>query len=159
MKIHIICVGKLKESYLTAAMDEYMKRLSRYATVTVTEVKDEQTKQNASVKDEVQVKQIEGERILSVVQDGYDLFLCDVGGKTYTSEQFAEHIERQKDFGTGKIALVIGGSLGLSEEVYKRGKARVSFSSMTFPHQLFRVMCVEQLYRAFRIMNNEPYHK
>ena len=157
MKITIICVGKIKEKFYTEAVREYSKRLSRYCTLSITEVADEKTKEQASETEIAMVKDREGERILkSIRPDGYVIALA-IDGKSYTSVGFAEHVE--KVMLKGRMVFVIGGSLGLSPEVYARANERISFSALTFPHQMMRVIFLEQLYRACRIQAKEPYHK
>lgn len=159
MNITIISVGKLKEKYLKLAIDEYTKRLGRYCKVDIIELPDEKTPDNASEKEELQIKDKEGELILSKIKDNMFVVAMDLNAKQITSEEFSKFIETQGVMGNSNIAFVIGGSLGLSQNVIKRANHKICFSKMTFPHQLFRVMLLEQIYRAFRIMKNEPYHK
>lgn len=159
MNISIIAVGKLKEKYLKMAVDEYSKRLSRYAKLEIIELQDEKTPDNASIKEEVQIKEKEGNAILSKIKDNAYVIAMDLNGKQLTSVEFSSFISNCTVMGNSNIVFVIGGSLGLSEEVIKRADYKLCFSKMTFPHQLFRVMLLEQIYRGFRIMNNEPYHK
>ena len=159
MNITIITVGKLKEKYLKQAIDEYSKRLTRYCKLNIIELNDEQTPDNASEKEELIIKDKEGDKILSSIKDGMFVVALDLKGKNLTSEGFAKQIEQCGVTGNSNIAFVIGGSLGLSEKVLKRANFKLCFSKMTFPHQLFRVMLLEQVYRAFRIMKGEPYHK
>jgi len=159
MKISIICVGKIKEKYYTQAVDEYKKRLTRYCQPTIIEVADEKTPDNASENMERQIKDTEGERILKNIKDDmYVVALC-IDGKMLDSVELASHISKVTLEGKSHIAFVIGGSLGLSDNVVKRADYKLSFSKMTFPHQLMRVILSEQVYRAFRIINGEPYHK
>jgi len=159
MKISIISVGKLKEKYLKQGIEEYIKRLGPYATVEIQEVPDEKAPENLSKAQMIEVKQKEGERILSKIgQDTYVITL-EIEGKMITSEKLSEQIDQLATYGKSKIAFVIGGSLGLSEDVRKRSDFALSFSKLTFPHQLMRLVLLEQVYRAFRIMKNEPYHK
>lgn len=159
MNISIVTVGKLKEKYLKQGIDEYLKRLSVYAKVEVIEVADEKAPEELSESEMVQVKQKEGERILAKIsQDTYVIALA-INGKMQSSEELADTIDKLATYGKSKIAFVIGGSLGLSEEVLKRSNEKLSFSKMTFPHQLMRLILVEQIYRAFRINRGEPYHK
>ncbi|MBV7505055.1 23S rRNA (pseudouridine(1915)-N(3))-methyltransferase RlmH [Bacillus sp. sid0103] len=159
MNISIITVGKLKEKYLKQGIEEYLKRLTAYAKVDVIEVADEKAPEELSELEMVQVKQKEGERILAKIsQDTYVIALA-IQGKLGSSENLAESLDKLATYGKSKIAFVIGGSLGLSEEVIKRSNEQLSFSRMTFPHQLMRLILVEQIYRAFRINRNEPYHK
>jgi 23S rRNA (pseudouridine1915-N3)-methyltransferase len=159
VNISIITVGKLKEKYLRQGIEEYLKRLTAYAKVDVIEVSDEKAPEELSELEMVQVKQKEGERILAKIsQDTYVIALA-IQGKLRTSEELADTMDKLATYGKSKIAFVIGGSLGLSEEVIKRSDEQLSFSRMTFPHQLMRLILVEQIYRAFRINRNEPYHK
>ena len=159
MNISIIAVGKLKEKYLKQAIDEYSKRLSRYCKLEVIELPDEKTPDNASEKEEQQIKEKEGRLILSKIKDNSYVVAMDLKGKQITSEEFASFISNCGVTGNSNIVFIIGGSLGLSEGVIKRANDKLCFSKMTFPHQLFRVMLLEQVYRGFRITNNEPYHK
>lgn len=159
MNITIISVGKLKEKYLKQAIDEYSKRLTRYCKLDIIELQDEKTPDNASEKEELQIKEKEGELILSKIKDNMFVIALDLKGKEITSEEFSSYIENLGVTGNSNIAFVIGGSLGLSKKVISRANYKLCFSKMTFPHQLFRVMLLEQIYRAFRIMKNEPYHK
>lgn len=158
MNINIVVVGSIKEKFYRDAIDEYVKRLSRYAKLSITEVKDEKTHANASASEEDKIKQIEAERILSKLNNSYVVVLA-IDGKKYTSESFAKRMENYDILSKGNLTFVIGGSLGLHESVLKRADERLSFSDMTFPHQLMRVILLEQIYRAYRIRNNEPYHK
>ena len=159
MNISIITVGKLKEKYLKQGIEEYLKRLTAYAKVDVIEVSDEKAPEELSDLEMVQVKQKEGERILAKIsQDTYVIALA-IQGKLCSSEELADSLDKLATYGKSKIAFVIGGSLGLSDEVIKRSNEQLSFSRMTFPHQLMRLILVEQIYRAFRINRNEPYHK
>lgn len=159
MNITLITVGKLKEKYLKQAIDEYSKRLSRYCKLDIIELPDEKTPDNASEKDELLIKEKEGQLILSKVKDNTYVVALDLKGKHITSEEFSGLIEDCGVRGNSNIVFIIGGSLGLAEAVIKRADYKLCFSKMTFPHQLFRVMLLEQIYRAFRIMKNEPYHK
>lgn len=159
VNISIITVGKLKEKYLRQGIEEYLKRLSAYAKVEVVEVADEKAPEELSELEMLQVKQKEGERILAKIsQDTYVIALA-IQGKLQSSEELANTLDKLATYGKSKIAFVIGGSLGLNEEVLKRSNEQLSFSRMTFPHQLMRLILVEQIYRAFRINRNEPYHK
>ncbi|GKW46133.1 23S rRNA (pseudouridine(1915)-N(3))-methyltransferase RlmH [Planococcus sp. NCCP-2050] len=159
MNISIISVGKLKEKYLKSGIEEYTKRLGSYAKVNEVEVADEKAPEQLSEADMEIVKKKEGERILAkIAPDAYVIALA-IDGKMKTSEQLAKDIESLMTYGRSKIVFVIGGSLGLHEEVLKRADEKLSFSKMTFPHQLMKLILVEQVYRAFRIMKGEPYHK
>ncbi|ACQ52682.1 23S rRNA (pseudouridine(1915)-N(3))-methyltransferase RlmH [Clostridium botulinum] len=159
MNISIISVGKIKEKFLKAAIDEYSKRLSKYCKLNIIEVPDEKTPDNASLKEENIIKEKEGTLILKHIKDNSFVIALDLKGKSIASEEFSDLIENCRLTGNSTIAFVIGGSLGLSEQVLSRANYRLSFSKMTFPHQLFRVMLLEQVYRAFRILCREPYHK
>lgn len=159
MNIKIITVGKLKEKYLKDAIAEYSKRLTRYCKLEVVELPDEKTSENASPKEEEMVKDKEGKNILQKIKDNEYVIALDLKGKHITSEEFAEFISEKAVMGQPNITFVIGGSLGISQEVLARADYKLCFSKMTFPHQLFRVMLLEQVYRAFRIINGEPYHK
>ena len=158
MKITIACVGKIKEKYFTDAINEYAKRLSRYVTLNIAEVPDEKAPENMSPAQMEQVKEIEGERLNKVIKDGYVVALA-INGKKMTSEGFASFISDTMVKGASHITFVIGGSLGLSDKILKRADFKLSFSDMTFPHQLMRVVLLEQIYRACRINAGEPYHK
>lgn len=159
MKITLVCVGKLKERYLTEAVEEYSKRLGRYCFLEVVEVADEKTPDHASAAEEDMIKKREGERILKAVKDNSYCIALAIEGKMLSSEELAKRIDTLGIAGTSHITFIIGGSLGLSEEVLKRADYQLSFSRMTFPHQLMRVILLEQIYRAYRIISNEPYHK
>lgn len=167
MKITIVCVGKIKEKFYRDAMAEYEKRLGRYCKLEIVEVADEKTPDGASPALEEQIKEKEAGRIMDKIQDRIhdktreDAFVCtlEIGGKRLSSEGLAQWLEKRTVSGTSHIIFVIGGSLGLHESVRKRSDMALSFSDMTFPHQLMRVILTEQIYRAFRIINGEPYHK
>ncbi len=159
MKITIITVGKIKEKYLRDAIAEYSKRLSRYCRLEIIEVADEKTPDQASEILEEQIRSKEGERILKYIRDDMYVITLEIGGKMLSSEEFAKKIETLGVQGQSSIAFVIGGSIGLGKEVLKRSDYALSFSKMTFPHQLMRVILLEQVYRGYRIMNGEPYHK
>ena len=159
MKVTIICVGKIKEKFYRDAIDEFEKRLSKYCKLEIVEVADEKTPDKASAAEEEQIKEKEADRILAKIKE--DAYVCtlEIAGKKMTSPGFAQWIERLGVSGKSNIAFVIGGSLGLHASVLARSNQAISFSDMTFPHQLMRVILCEQIYRAFRIINNEPYHK
>lgn len=159
MNITIITVGKLKEKYLKEAIEEYSKRLGRYCKLEIVELADEKTPDNASEKEEEAIKEKEGQGILSKIKDNMFVIAMDLKGKQLTSEEFANYIENLGVMGDSNIAFIIGGSLGISKSVLARANYKLCFSKMTFPHQLFRVMLLEQIYRGFRIMKGEPYHK
>ena len=159
MKIKIICVGKIKENFYKEAITEYAKRLSKFTSFSVIEVSDEKTDEKASQKENELVLSKEGKRILEQIgNDDYVISLC-IEGKPLSSVDFSKKISEVMLNGYSNIAFLIGGSLGLSDEVKKRSDFKLSFSEMTFPHQLIRVILTEQIYRAFKIINNEPYHK
>ena len=159
MKITIVCVGKIKEKFYRDALAEYTKRLSRYCSLSITEVADEKTKEQASDVECAFIKDREGERILkSIREDGYVITLA-IDGKNLDSVELSKKIENLALTGKSNLYFVIGGSLGLSDEVMKRADYKLSFSRMTFPHQLMRVILLEQIYRSYRIINHEPYHK
>lgn len=158
MKIQIVSVGKLKESYFTEACREYEKRLSRYATLKCTEVADEKAPETLSEKQAQAVKSREAERILSAVGEKEHVIALALGGKSYTSEAFSKHIGALQDEGKS-LCFLIGGSLGLGDAALARADERLSLSEMTFPHRIAKLVLLEQLYRAFKILANEPYHK
>lgn len=159
MNITIVSVGKLKEKYLKMGIDEYVKRLGGYAKMDLVEVSDEKAPEQLSEAEMDIVKKKEGERILTKISpDAYVIALA-INGKMKTSEQMAADIESLMTYGKSKIAFVIGGSLGLHEDVLKRADEQQSFGKMTLPHQLMKLVLVEQIYRSFRIMKGEPYHK
>lgn len=159
MQINIISVGKIKENYFKEAIIEYKKMLSNYADLKIIEINDESCPENLSDKDMVKVKNIEGEKILSKIKNNSYTIALDIKGKSIDSVKFSNIIEDAMIFGYSDINFIIGGSLGLSSEVLKKADYKLSFSKMTFPHKLMRVILIEQIYRAFRIMNNHPYHK
>jgi 23S rRNA (pseudouridine1915-N3)-methyltransferase len=159
MKINVICVGKIKESFYREALAEYTKRLSKYCKLSITELADEKTPDNASEALSKQILDKEGERILQKIPDDSYVIATAIEGKEHDSVSFSKKMEDIMLRENGNISFIIGGSLGLSESVKKRADYLLSFSHMTFPHQLMRVILLEQIYRAFRILNNEPYHK
>ncbi|KAB2863028.1 MULTISPECIES: 23S rRNA (pseudouridine(1915)-N(3))-methyltransferase RlmH [Exiguobacterium] len=159
MNISIITVGKLKEKYLKLGIAEYTKRLSAYAKVQEIEVADEKAPEHLSEADMILVKQKEGERILAKISPDTHVIALAIDAKQRTSEEFARELDQLATYGKSKIAFVIGGSLGLSDDVMKRSDDTISFSKMTFPHQLMKLVLCEQIYRAYRINRNEPYHK
>ncbi|WP_448862636.1 23S rRNA (pseudouridine(1915)-N(3))-methyltransferase RlmH [Dorea sp.] len=159
MKITLITVGKIKEKYLKDAIAEYSKRLSRYCKLEIIEVADEKTPDNASETVEGGIRDKEGERILKYVKDDAYVVTLEIKGKLLTSEELAEKIDKLGIQGTSHIIFIIGGSIGLGKEVLKRSDYALSFSKMTFPHQLMRVILLEQIYRSYRIISHEPYHK
>ena len=159
MNVEIVCVGKLKEKFWREAVEEYAKRLKRFCSFSVTALKEARLPANASPADEENVKNTEGRYILDALRDTACVIALDLRGKDYDSEQFSRLLQERMGEGTSHFTFVIGGSLGLSKEVLKRADYRISFSKMTFPHQLMRVILAEQIYRGFKIMRGEAYHK
>ena len=159
MKITILAVGHLKESYWKAAVAEYTKRLGAYAKIQIIEVDDEKTPDQASAAEEELIRIKEGERIIKKLPKEAKVIALALDGKDYDSEEFAAHLESLAVSGSSHLVFLIGGSLGLSPEVLSLANERISFSRFTFPHQLMRVILLEQLYRSFKIRRNEPYHK
>lgn len=159
MEIQIISVGKLKEKYLKAGIGEYKKRLGAYTNIKVVEVADEHAPENLSQAEMNEIKKIEGQRILQKINDQAYVFALDLGGKTIRSEDLAKQIETNMIQGKSKMAFIIGGSLGLDDAVLKRSNAQISFGQVTYPHQLMRLILIEQIYRSFKIIKGEPYHK
>lgn len=159
MRITIVAVGKVKEAFFRDAIEEYSKRLSRYVKLEIVAVPDEMTPDNASRAEELEIRRKEGSRILSKIKDNDVVCCLEIEGKKLTSEGLATWLEKQAVSGSSNICFVIGGSLGLHPDVIKRADFHLSFSDMTFPHQLMRVILLEQIYRAERIINHEPYHK
>ncbi|MDR1774699.1 MAG: 23S rRNA (pseudouridine(1915)-N(3))-methyltransferase RlmH [Clostridioides sp.] len=159
MNIQIICIGKIKEKYIKLGIDEFLKRLSKYAKVDIVELDDEKAPENLSEKARNQVKQKEGNKILNKIKQNSFVIGLAIEGKSLSSEELAEYISDLNVKGKSSISFVIGGSLGLSDEVLSACDYKLSFSKMTFPHQLMRLILLEQIYRTFRINNGEPYHK
>lgn len=159
MKITVITVGKIKEKYLKDAIAEYSKRLSKYCKLEIIEVADEKTPDNASEVVEDSIRSKEAERILKYVKDDAYVITLEINGKQLTSEELADKVEKLGVQGTSHIIFIIGGSIGLGKEVLQKSNYALSFSKMTFPHQLMRVVLLEQIYRSYRIINGEPYHK
>ena len=159
MKIEIICIGKLKERYWTEASAEYMKRLSKYCDPQITELKESRLPDRASAAQEAAVIEEEGRNILKHVKDGSYVISLEIRGKALSSEALASKLEDVALGGGSHVTFIIGGSLGLSDEVGKRADFKLSFSPMTFPHQMMRVILLEQIYRSFKIIKNETYHK
>lgn len=159
MKITIIAVGSIKEKFYRDAIAEYEKRLSRYCKLNIVQVEDEKTPDKMSQAQEDAVKKKEAERILKHVKEETYVIALAIRAKMYDSEAFAEEIERLGVQGSSHIQFLIGGSLGLHQDVLDRANQTMSFSMLTFPHQLMRVILLEQIYRGFRIINGEPYHK
>lgn len=159
MRITLVTVGKIKEAYFTGAIAEYQKRLSRYCKLEIIELADEKTPDNASEALEAQIKDREGERILKALKEDAYVIALAIEGKMPDSVELSRKLEQMAVRGVSHIMFVIGGSLGLSKEVLARADEKLSFSKMTFPHQLMRVILLEQIYRSYRIMKGEPYHK
>ncbi|MCR5670381.1 MAG: 23S rRNA (pseudouridine(1915)-N(3))-methyltransferase RlmH [Butyrivibrio sp.] len=157
--VNIVCVGKIKEKYWNDAIAEYSKRLSRYCRLVITEVADEKTPDDAPFAIEEQIKKKEGERILKAISDQSFVCALAIDGKKYDSPGFGNYISDLGVRGISNITFVIGGSLGLHGDVLKRADSKISFSDMTFPHQMMRVILLEQIYRGYRIISGEPYHK
>ena len=159
MNITILCVGQIKEKYFRDAIAEYQKRLSRYCKLQMIEVADEKTKENASEAENDLIRKKEGERLLKHIKDSDYCITLEIDGKMLTSEGLSKEIDRLGLAGKSSLVFVIGGSIGLDTAVLKRSDYALSFSKMTFPHQLMRVILLEQIYRSYSIMRGEPYHK
>lgn len=159
MKITILTVGKIKEKFYTEAINEYSKRLSRYCKLEIIQVADEKTSENSSETEMDIIKQKEAERLLKNIPEDAYMITLEINGKSLDSVELADKINKLGISGTSHIIFVIGGSLGLHDSVSKRADYKLSFSKMTFPHQLMRVILLEQVYRSYRIINNQPYHK
>ena len=159
MNITVIGVGKIKEKYLKMGIDEFKKRLSKYCKLDIIELDDEKAPEKLSEKEMIMVKDKEGKKILSKVKDNSYVIALAIDGKNLSSEELADKMSDLTVRGNSSITFVIGGSLGLSDAVLDRADYKLSFSKMTFPHQMMRLILLEQIYRAFRINNNEPYHK
>lgn len=159
MKITLVTVGKIKEKFYTDAIAEYSKRLSRYCKLDIVQMADEKTPDSASEAVERQIREKEGERILSSIKDGAYVIALAINGEMLDSVELSEKINGLGIGGVSQIVFVIGGSLGLSDAVLRRADYKLSFSKMTFPHQLMRVVLLEQIYRSYRIISGEPYHK
>lgn len=159
MKITLLTVGKIKEKYLRDGIAEYAKRLSRYCRLEMIEVADEKTPDRASAAEEQQIKELEGTRLMKNIRDSDYVIALAIDGRMLDSVELSGKIESLGVQGKSSIVFVVGGSLGLSDEVLKRADYKLSFSKMTFPHQLMRMILLEQVYRSYRIMHGEPYHK
>ena len=159
LHIDIICVGKIKEQYLKDAIAEYSKRLSKYCSLTITEISDEQVPNNLNDKLAQNIKQTESNHILSHIKRDSYVICLDLKGKQFSSEEFSQKIESIALNDSSTITFIIGGTLGISDDLLKRSNELICFSKMTFPHQLIRVFLLEQLFRAFKISNNETYHR
>lgn len=159
MNIKIIAVGKIKEKYIKEGISEFSKRLSRYCSLDIVEVSDEKAPENLSKRQMEEVKKKEGEKILKKIPSSAYVISLVIDGKKLSSEDLAENISNLMVNGNNDICFIIGGSLGLSDHIINRSDFKISFSKMTFPHQLMRLILLEQVYRGFRIMKGEPYHK
>ena len=159
MNITVICIGKLKEKYWTAAIDEYSKRLKGYCSLDIIELKEARLPDKAGPAEELAVKEAEGEEILKKIKDNQYVITLEGKGKMLSSEKLAEKMGTLAIDGQSNVVFGSGGSLGLSAAVSKRANFKLSFSEMTFPHQMMRVILLEQVYRAFKINRNEAYHK
>ena len=159
MNITVICIGKLKEKYWSQAVEEYSKRLRSYCSLEILELKESRLPDKAGAAEELAVKDAEGKEILRRIKENMYVITLEVKGKMLSSEKLAEKIEKLGLSGDSNIAFIIGGSLGLSDGVSRRADFKLSFSEMTFPHQMMRVILLEQVYRSFKIMRNETYHK
>ncbi|MBQ4068710.1 MAG: 23S rRNA (pseudouridine(1915)-N(3))-methyltransferase RlmH [Lachnospiraceae bacterium] len=159
MKITLLTVGKIKEKYFTMAIDEYSKRLSRYCKLEIIEVPDEKTPDGASDNEEDMIRDKEGKKILKALKEDSYVITLEIEGKMLDSVELSQKINQIGVSGKSHITFIIGGSLGLSDEIKSKADYKLSFSKMTFPHQLMRVVLLEQIYRSYRILGNEPYHK
>ena len=159
MKIKVVTVGKLKEKYLKDGISEYSKRISRFAKLEMIELADEKTPDRASELENQKILEIEGQRILSKVGDRDFVIVLAIEGKTFSSEEFSKQLEEASIKGFSTLTFIIGGSLGLAQDVKNRANLSVSFGRLTLPHQLMRLVLVEQIYRAFTIQQGSPYHK
>ena len=161
LNIKIMCVGKIREKSLKELLDEYEKRISKYAKLEIIELDDDKIPQNASPAIEEQVKISESNKLMEKIKKfpNANVILLDLKGKQYSSEEFAEKIDNIQTYSSSTIIFVIGGSLGMSQELLNLTSDKICFSKMTFPHQLIRVFLLEQIFRAFKILNNETYHK
>ncbi|WP_018923259.1 23S rRNA (pseudouridine(1915)-N(3))-methyltransferase RlmH [Salsuginibacillus kocurii] len=159
MQIQIVAAGKLKERYLQEGISEYEKRLKKDAALQIIEVPDEKTPSIRSEKEETLIKEKEGKKLLAKIPHDAYVIALEPQGKEFTSEELADHLKELAIYGKSKVSFIIGGSLGLSKEVLQRADRKWSFSKLTFPHQLIRLMLVEQLYRSFQIQKGTPYHK
>lgn len=159
MNIKLITVGRLKEKYLTEGIAEYTKRLSRFCKVQVVELIDEKTPENASEAQNNQIMAREGERIQAKIGSRDYVIVLAIEGKQFPSEEFAQKIEAIAVNGYSDITFIIGGSLGLSKAIKQRANLKMSFGLLTLPHQLMRLVLIEQIYRAFMIQQGSPYHK
>ncbi len=158
LTINILCCGKIKEQYLKDAISEYSKRLSKYCKLNIIELSDESVPDKLSDTLIDSIKNKEAEKMLTKLDNTY-IICCDLKGKNYTSEEFSQKLDKLKLDGVSNLTFVIGGTLGIGEKVLEKSDEKICFSKMTFPHQLMRVILLEQLFRAFKISNNETYHR
>lgn len=159
MKIRIIAVGKIKEAYLTSGINEYLKRISRYSQIEIIEVDDEPVKENPNHSEIEMVKDKEGKKVLKLIKENQFVINLDLNKKEQNSEEFAGFLNKSFEKGNSQITFVIGGSYGLSDELKARANDAISLSKLTFLHQMTRLILLEQIYRSFKIINNETYHK
>ncbi len=159
MQIDIVTIGKIKENFIQKGLQEYQKRLASYAKISIIEVNDEKTPANASSAEEDGIRQKEGEKVLARIKQDSFIITLDIAGELLTSEKLADRIEKLMIGGRSHLTFIIGGSLGLSKEVTKKADMKLSFGRLTYPHQLMRLILLEQIYRCFRIIKGEPYHK
>ncbi len=159
MNIRIVAVGKIKEKYIQEGINEFTKRLSRYCSLDIVEIDDEKAPENLSEKEMEIVKAKEGERILGKMHENSFIISLEIMGKQLSSEELSKKVDDLMIDGINDITFIIGGSLGLSQDVINKSDFKLSFSKMTFPHQLMRLILLEQIYRGFRIIRREPYHK
>lgn len=159
MNIKIVCIGKLKEAYWVAAISEYTKRLNKYCSLTIDELKEERCSEKPSEAEISMVKELEGKSILKQCKKDSYIIALEIKGKSLSSEELAQKVQQLAIAGKSDVNFIIGGSWGLSEEVLTRADFRLSFSKMTFPHQMMRIILLEQIYRSFKIIKNETYHK
>lgn len=159
MNIKIVAVGMIKEPYMKKGIEEFKKRLSRYCRLQIIEVKDERAPERLSQMQKQAVKEREADRVLKYIRQTDHVIALAINGESFTSEEFAQRFDRLAIGGCSNICFVIGGSLGLHDKVLKRADMQLSFSAFTFPHQLMRLILLEQIYRSYRIINGEPYHK
>lgn len=159
MKLTIICVGKIKEKFYSDAINEYSKRLSKFCDLSIVEVADEKTPDKSTDLENKKIKDIEAERIIKKIPKGAFVYTLEIDGKQFDSVGLSNEIAVKMRTGFSHLCFIIGGSLGLSDLITGMSDYHISFSKLTFPHQLMRVILLEQLYRSFKIMSNEPYHK
>ncbi|WP_026486440.1 23S rRNA (pseudouridine(1915)-N(3))-methyltransferase RlmH [Caldanaerobius polysaccharolyticus] len=159
MNIDVIAVGRIKEKYIQEGIKEYKKRLSSYCKLNIIEVSDEKVPDDSSDAQRERIRQVEGERIRARIKKGSYVIATDINGEELSSEQLARKLNDIIISGKSDLSIIIGGSLGLWDQLIESADMRLSFSKFTFPHQLFRLILLEQLYRCFKIIHAEPYHK